>query len=151
MKSCGFTGHRDIPEEKIEYVSQEIRREVGQAVADGFTRFISGFADGADLIFAAAVVEMKKNNPDIVLDAALPFPARLETEDELFHELLKQCGNVWYARKKYTADSYRSRNNYIVKSSERLIAVFGGHAKSGTGQTIRMAEKEGLDIRIIKI
>ena len=151
MKSCGFTGHRDIPEDKKEYVSHEIRREVEQAVADGFTRFISGFADGADLIFAAAVVEMKKDNPDIVLDAAIPFPGRLDTGDELFHELLKQCGNVWYASKKYTPDSYRSRNNYIVKNAERIIAVFGGRAKSGTGQTIRMAEKEGLDIKIIQM
>ena len=71
MKSCCVTGHRTIAEEEIKYVWAKLRCEIEQAVADGFTRFLSGFAEGTDLIFAAIVTEVKKDNPAITLEAAI--------------------------------------------------------------------------------
>ena len=56
-KTCCITGHRDIPAERIFYVKQELRREVQVAIEDGYTRFISGFAEGTDLMLAAIVAE----------------------------------------------------------------------------------------------
>ena len=64
-KTCCVTGHRNIPAERIAYVEQELRREVQAAIEDGYTRFISGFAEGADLMFAAIVAEQKEHNPDL--------------------------------------------------------------------------------------
>ena len=87
-KTCCVTGHRDIPEDRIAYVEQELRREVLAAIQDGYTRFISGFAEGADLMFAAIVVEQKKHNPDLFLEAAIPYAGRLKTKNKQFHELL---------------------------------------------------------------
>ena len=31
-KTCCVTGHRDIPEDRIAYVEQELRREVEEAI-----------------------------------------------------------------------------------------------------------------------
>lgn len=59
-KTCCITGHRDIPAEKKEFVEEALRREVAAAIEDGYTRFISGFAEGADLMFAAVVAAAKK-------------------------------------------------------------------------------------------
>ena len=36
-KTCCVTGHRDIPKEYLDYVEQELRREVQAAIEDGFT------------------------------------------------------------------------------------------------------------------
>ena len=47
-KVCGVTGHREIPAEYMEQAEQGLRREIEKAIADGYTYFISGFADGAD-------------------------------------------------------------------------------------------------------
>ena len=44
-KTCCITGHRDIPAEKKKFVEEELRKEVVAAIEDGYTRFISGFAD----------------------------------------------------------------------------------------------------------
>ena len=44
-KTCCVTGHRDIPEDKKEFVIAELEKEIRAAVADGYTRFISGFAE----------------------------------------------------------------------------------------------------------
>lgn len=59
-KTCCVTGHRDIPVDRLAYVEQELRREVQAAIEDGFTRFISGFAEGVDLMFAAIVAEERR-------------------------------------------------------------------------------------------
>ena len=45
-KVCCVTGHRDIPTDRAVYVEQALRREVLAAIEDGYTRFISGFAEG---------------------------------------------------------------------------------------------------------
>ena len=56
-KTCGFTGHRDIPDNEIESVKHGLRKEIDKAIADGYTSFLSGFAEGADLLFAEIVAE----------------------------------------------------------------------------------------------
>ena len=61
-KTCCVTGHRDLPQKEIGRVKAALRREIDCAVADGFTRFMSGFADGVDLYFAEFVLEKKKTN-----------------------------------------------------------------------------------------
>ena len=45
-KSCCVTGHRDIPQQELNSVMEKLRNEVDAAIADGYTRFISGFAEG---------------------------------------------------------------------------------------------------------
>ena len=47
-KTCCVTGHRDIPAEQIDAVKYALRREIIKAVSDGYTGFMTGFADGAD-------------------------------------------------------------------------------------------------------
>ena len=55
-KTCCVTGHRTIPESELERVREELEREIRIAVAEGYTHFISGFAEGADLLFADIVL-----------------------------------------------------------------------------------------------
>ena len=70
-KTCCVTGHRDISTDHITYVDQALRQEILSAIEDGYTRFISGFAEGVDLMFAAIVVEERERYPDITLEAAM--------------------------------------------------------------------------------
>ena len=60
QKICGVTGHREIPAEYMEQAEQDLRREIEKAIADGYTYFISGFADGADQLFARIVLKRQK-------------------------------------------------------------------------------------------
>ena len=81
-KTCCVTGHRDIPEARIAYMEQELRREVEEAIAEGYTRFISGFAEGVDLMFAAIVAEQMEHRPELFLEAAIPYAGRLKTKNQ---------------------------------------------------------------------
>lgn len=60
IKTCCVTGHRNIPAEQIEYVKDSLLHEIETAIAEGYTHFISGFAEGVDEYFSEIVAEMKK-------------------------------------------------------------------------------------------
>ena len=123
-KTCCVTGHRDIPEDRIAYVEQELRREVLAAIQDGYTRFISGFAEGADLMFAAIVVEQKKHNPDLFLEAAIPYAGRLKTKNKQFHELLRACDGIKIVCQEYAHSCFLERNRYMAGETTGCIAMF---------------------------
>ena len=82
-KVCCVTGHRDIPTDRAVYVEQALRREVLAAIEDGYTRFISGFAEGTDLMFAAIVAEQKEYIPNLYLEAALPYAGTICCESAM--------------------------------------------------------------------
>lgn len=71
IRFCCVTGHRKVPSNKIDYVKKELQREVLLAIEDGFTHFMSGFAEGVDLHFASIIAELKKENPALYLAAAI--------------------------------------------------------------------------------
>ena len=93
-KTCCVTGHREIPINQIAYVREELQKQIQVAIQDGYTRFISGFVKGVDLLFAAIVVEEKKQYPNLMLEAALPYAGRLKTNDQNFHMLLTQTSHL---------------------------------------------------------
>ncbi len=151
VKGVCITGHRNIPKEKIDYVREQLRREIRQAIEDGFTLFLCGMADGADLEFGAIVAEEKKTYPQLFLEATVPYANRLKSKGSLFRQVLAQCNGIKVIAKGYSPDCYFARNRYLVQNSQRVIAVFDGRERGGTAQTIRMAAARELELRIIDI
>ena len=120
-KTCCVTGHRDIPVEKKDFVEEALRREVASAIEDGYTRFISGFAEGADLMFASVVAEAKRGNDSLILEAAIPYAGRLKTKNKDFHRLLAACAGVKVISDHYVPSCYMNRNRYMVAQSQRCL------------------------------
>lgn len=150
-KTCCITGHREIPADKRAYVEAALREEVAAAIADGYTRFLSGFAQGVDLIFATIVAEEKEQHPDLFLEAAIPYAGRLKAKDELFQRLIRSCNGIKVSCKDYTPNCYMTRNRYMVSESQRVIAVYDGRDSGGTLFTIRDAHCQSREIRMIEI
>ena len=150
-KTCCVTGHRNIPANKINYVKHELHREIQEAIEDGYTRFISGFADGADLLFAAIVAEEKQRNPALSLEAAIPYQGRIRTPNKEFQHLLPVCDRVTVIRESYIPSCYMERNRYMVDHSQRVIAVYDGRKNGGTFSTMRYASAIGRDVRMVRL
>ena len=148
--TCCVTGHRDIPVEKVPYVQDKLYQELLQTIQDGCTHFVSGFASGVDLIFAGIVAGLKQKYP-ITLEAAIPYPGRMNTPDKEFQRLLKECDIVKVHTEQYSKSCYMVRNRYMVDCSTLVIAVHDGRKSGGTAATIRYANLMGCTLREIKL
>ena len=152
-KTCCVTGHRDIPAEQIDYVKDALRREIKKAISDGFTCFLSGFADSVDQYFAEIVVDLQKVNPALQLTAVLPYQKRLDSlrAREQTRVLLDACTEVKVIREEYQPSVYSHRNRYLAENSDRVIAVYDGRENGGTVGTIRFAHVLKKELREIPV
>lgn len=152
-KTCCVTGHRDLPQKEINRVKTALRMEIEKAVADGFTCFMSGFAEGVDQYFAEIVLEMRKSNLALELVAAIPYQKRLDNlrQKKRTYEMLEACVDVVVIRQEYQPSVYSHRNRYMVEHSDRVIAVYDGREKGGTAGTIRFAHTLKKELREIPV
>lgn len=152
-KTCCVTGHRDLPQNQINYVKAALLREIEKSVADGFTCFMSGVAEGVDQYFVEIVMEKQKDNPELELIAVLPYQKRLENLKEKGHtyEMLEACRDVVVIQEEYQPSVYSHRNRYMVEHSDRVIAVYDGREKGGTVRTIRFAHQMKKELREIPV
>lgn len=152
-KTCCVTGHRDLPQKEINRVKNALHHEIEQAIADGFTCFMSGFADGVDQFFAEIVLEAQKTNPSLALIAVLPYRKRLDSlnKNARTYSMLEACADVVVIQEEYQPSVYSHRNRYMVEHSDRVIAVYDGREKGGTVSTIRFAHMMGKELREISV
>ncbi len=147
--TCCITGHRDLPPEHLEAVRQGLRREILRAIGEGYTRFLSGFARGSDLLFAQIVLALKQEHPAISLGAILPYEGSQRSQDPLFCRLLAACDSVVVQSPAYTPLCFFDRDRALVEASSLVIAVYDGRATGGTRYTLRYARSLGRTVRIV--
>lgn len=165
-----FTGKR--PKDLFGYdrdmyqdIEDDLVRMIGDLIlARGFTRFLTGGAQGADQLAFWAVDAIKRQNPartDLRNELVLPFEgqAALWSERGMF-------GREDYERMKTTADAveyvsagrslhgqdlndaYHRRNRRMVDQAD-LVCVISPRplaTRSGTGQTVAYARKTGREM-----
>lgn len=152
-KTCCVTGHRNIPTEQAGRIKKSLEQEVDLAISEGFTCFISGFADGVDLLFTEIVAERTMKNPTLKLIAAIPYQKRLDTlkKSKRAKALIGLCIEIYTAAEDYHPSVYAKRNRYMVERSDRVIAVYDGREKGGTVGTIRLAHRMKKELREIAV
>ena len=120
-----------------------------------FEIFQCGMAIGADLLFAKAVLELKKE--------CAPYPVKFhavipcfdhdakwwEADRAAFLEITEQADEVIYVSKTpYFNGCMAKRNRYLIDTCDELMAVFDGQ-QGGTMQTINYAKQKGKRIMMI--
>lgn len=161
QNSCAFTGHRpkSFPWKYNEaapecvLLKDVLTAQIMKLADRGVTEFLSGMALGVDLWSAQIVLGLQEKYPAIRLHCILPcegqeakWPAAAQ---EQYYAILKQASNVVYVSRKYTSNCMLERNHYLVNHASILLAVYNGTQRSGTGATVRYAQKQGREIFII--
>ena len=149
-KTCCVTGHREISEDKLAYVENELKKAVMAAVKDGYTRFINGGAAGADLLFVAVVAELREQGYPIFLEAALPYRSRLNSRDPAFQTMISACDRIKVLCEKSLRSCYHVRNRYMVDESD-LVIVYDGRDTGGIVYTMNYAQDKGKTVQVISI
>lgn len=159
-KSCCFTGHRasklpwgynENDSRCIEF-KEKLDAVIGAVYESGVTHFICGMANGCDMYCAEAVLKLKETNPDITLEAAVPYEGQAEKWSadlkRRYHDIIINCDKVYIISDKYTQFCMMQRNKYMVNNSAVLIACYNGQP-GGTWNTIKFAMD--MDREIIQI
>lgn len=161
-KTVCFSGHRpeklpfrgDISYPEVKILMSNLFFEIDKSLKQGYCKFITGMAKGIDIWAAKYILEKKDINPDIKLICAVPYEGYGEgwkgVDKWDLNWILHKSDEVIYICDKYYPYCMRKRNEYMVNHSSKLIAVVNNY-KSGTGQTIRFAQKNNLEISLVSV
>ena len=165
MKTCCLTGHRpkgfpwDYADKKCmehkRYLAL-LREKVAELISEGYTRFISGGALGADSDFAEIVIGLRKSAyPDITLEIAVPCPNQdlkwRSQEKRRYKKICKAADFVKVISEKYFDFCMQKRNEYMVDQSDFVIVVRNGEKQGGTYQTFRYVQRKKKPFIVINL
>ena len=148
-KAVCFTGHRDVPADKAEYVKEELKAVIKELADNGYTEFYAGGASGFDLIASYEVLEIKKERKDIKLKLILPYKKEIRhysSYDRYKQKiLLELADSVEYLFERYLPGCFHTRNRKLVDSSSVCVAYLK-KTSGGTYFTVNYAKEKGLKI-----
>jgi len=167
LKVCAITGHRPTrfnftyneTHTGCKRLKRRLREQFMLLYEQGCRQFWVGGALGVDMWAGEILLRLKKQPEysDIQLHITLPFEGHDTAWEERSHRrmssLIKHSTETVIVGQKETlpALNYRRRNEYMVDRAELLLAVYDNNRtiRSGTGMTVRLAEKKGLSITLI--
>lgn len=161
-KTVCFSGHRQekLPDKggihslKMKAILSMLYYEIYRSIEEGYDTFIVGGSRGIDLMAAEFVYQFIHQGKKIRLVVAMPYPgfgSNFKGSDLYMRgNAIAEAELVINVSDRYSEGCYSKRNQFMVNRSSRLIAVVSDW-RSGTGQTIRYAEKAGIDTKIINV
>lgn len=159
-KTLCFSGHRpeklpangDVNSPEMRRILSVLFLEIDKSVENGYTSFITGVAKGVDLWAAKYVIQLKEKYPELSLICAVPYKEYGKSWKGLdkwdLEMTFDMSDEIVFVSESYTSFCMRKRNEYMVDNSSKLIAVVSDY-RSGTGQTIRYAQRNKLETKII--
>lgn len=159
--TCAFTGHRpgrlpwgnDRSHPRCRAVQRRLAQAIGRAYDRGCRHFLCGMARGGDLLFCQALLDFRRDHPDLTLEAALPYPDQTrgwpEEDRRRYGLLLAQCDRQTLVQPFYTPDAPLRRNRYMVDRAGRLIALYDGIPTGGTMATVAYALERARTLELI--
>ncbi len=132
-----------------------LEKEVEKLINEGYTHFISGMADGADLDFAELIIKNREYYENIILEAALPYPTNIKKliEGNKIRKanILSKANLIHTVSDHYFNGCMQKRNSYMVDKSDLVFAIWNGEKKGGTWNTISYVIKQNKPIRYIML
>lgn len=150
MKNVCFTGHRNIK------VTQEFRERLYHLleimIQNGAINFYAGGAIGFDTECELIILKLREKYPNIKLHIIMPCPKEEQTkqwkqddEKKLYYKILSLADSTELCSEHYDKNCMKKRNARLVKLADCFVCYYY-KSRSGTGQTIRMAQKNKLEI-----
>ena len=145
-QTCCFTGHRKIPLDQLESVTQRLRDAVIATIKDGYLYFGAGGALGFDTLAAQTVLNLKKDYQQIKLILVLPCKTQTrgwKQEDiEEYNRIMKAADKVVYTSQDYYNGCMHKRNRHLVDNSSLCICYLNSNT-GGTAYTVDYAKSVG--------
>ena len=155
MEICCFTGHREIPNDKIVALKIRLDETIDSLLAEGVTTFRAGGALGFDTLAALTVLAKREKEPSIRLELCLPCKDQTRGWDdrsvEIYNFILSRADKVTFLHESYTKSCMLERNRFMVDGSDVCVAYCKNpdSPRGGTSYTVRYAKK--VNVRVINL
>lgn len=150
-KSICFAGHRNIA--LTLNLKRHLYDTLESLIKQGAAEFYAGGAYGWDILCELTVIELRKVYPHIKLHLVLPCSEQEQTakwnekQRDLYYTILKAADSVEYISKQYFNGCMKERNARLVELADCCVCYYRKTDKaSGTGQTVRMAQRKEIHV-----
>lgn len=148
--TVSFTGHRTAD---MAAIGDKLYDTVLELAESGADTFCTGGALGFDTLAAEAVLRVKSRMPWITLKLVLPCPPDEQTRSfsremkEQYFDILMSADSTEYISPFYTDSCMKERNMRLIELADVCVCWYDSRRSvSGTGQTVRMAQRKGIKI-----
>jgi len=158
---CAFTGYRpqkmpfgfDESDPRCIDFKNRLKNTIHALYDMGYKHFLSGGAMGMDMYAAEAVVELREQYPEIILEMVSPYDtqaAKWSPELRERHDRLFEVADIVTAtRHEYSKGALFIRNHYLVTNADVVLAAYDGQP-GGTAMTCDLARKNHIKVIEIK-
>lgn len=151
MKSCCFTGHRQITGGKE--IADKLESVLTELIEKVVTEFYAGGALGWDTVCAKTVLKLRESFGQIKLHLLLPCPPNAQTKSWTeeqkaeYGRIMEAADSVETVSPKYIEDCMKKRNARIAEIGDICVCYYReARRRSGTGQTVNMVKGLGKEI-----
>ena len=153
-KSVCFTGHRTIDGDR-EKLSARLYALLERLVTEQkVTDFYTGGAVGWDALAALTVLKLRESYPEVKLHLVLPCPFEEqsakwnEAQKEEHKHIASLADTKEFTSEHLVKNAMKIRNARLVElASDYCICYWNPkNFRSGTGQTVRMAQRKGIEV-----
>ena len=146
-----ITGHRGLPAATEQLVEQAIREQLAAYAGHGIIG-VSNLADGADQLFAQAVLDTGRQL-HVIIPAARYRDDLPESAHASYDKLLSKASSVHRLNRiESTAEAHMEASNVMLDTADRLFAVWDGkpaRAYGGTADVVAEAQRRGIPVTVI--
>ena len=148
-QTCCFTGHRDIPPESVNVLTDRLERTLRELIHGGVRYFGAGGALGFDTLAARTVLKLRQEYSHIRLILVLPCLSQTrgwrESDVQVYEDIKEAADKVTYTSKEYTRGCMHKRNRHLVDWSSTCICYLT-KPSGGTAYTVGFARRNGLRV-----
>lgn len=158
-KTVSFSGHRAERMTRNSPDTQKRLTDIGfdtyvaitELCKRDYHTFLSGMANGFDLIAAEEVLNAKKEFPYIQLRAVIPFKGQADrytqADKQRYNAILAQADEVIILQDEYSDRCFLRRNNYLLDNSAYLVVFYDSTPTGGTAYTLRHAMERKIEFQ----
>jgi uncharacterized phage-like protein YoqJ len=150
-----FTGHRpnQLHRIRLEDLRLDLSAAIVEAIDRGFDTFYCGMAQGSDILAGELTVSLRQQYPWIRLIAVVPFPEQTDGWSpewtRRYSMLLQKADEVRILLPQMKRGGYFLRDRYMVDRASLLIGIYAGTPRGGTAYTLRYAQQQGLELKLL--
>lgn len=149
--TVAFSGHRTRRiTDDAQTLSAKLDRTINDLYIKGYKCFLTGMAEGFDLLAGEAVIRAKAVHADIKLICVIPFSGQskrfCERDIQRYGVIFRDADDTVLISEHYFKGCFHRRNDYMVDNASLLVAYYDRIPQGGTHYTTDKAMNKGLEI-----